>query len=223
MWVSQIRFGVKEGGYDRGHHRYTGQFDKEYVGYNCAGICCDKNKRLFRDNEEGAADGQAADFLILIFGIFSIFGTLSGIEINTAIANIRDLGPAIAGLVGGPVVGLGAGLIGGVHRYLLGGITQIGCSLSTVIAGLAGGLIYHYRKDEFVNIKTSVIFMVLMEAFHMGLNLLIGRPFDQVLNIVESVSLPMIFTNGLGMGIFAFMVQNLIRERDAEAKRAYGE
>ena len=37
------------------------------------------------------------------------------------IANTRDLGPALGGLLGGPVVGIGAGLIGGVQRLAMGG------------------------------------------------------------------------------------------------------
>ncbi|PKM77074.1 MAG: serine/threonine protein phosphatase [Firmicutes bacterium HGW-Firmicutes-15] len=154
--------------------------------------------------------------LILIFGIFSIYGTVSGINIMGAIANVRDLGPAIAGLIGGPLVGIGAGLIGGIHRYTLGGITYIPCSISTVIAGLAGGLIYQYRKGEFVSITGAVVFMALMEAFHMGLALVIVKPFSQILPIIQSVSLPMIFTNALGMGIFAFIIHNLMRERETQ-------
>lgn len=158
-------------------------------------------------------------YLVFVFGVFSIYGTLSGIEINSAIANIRDLGPAIAGLIGGPLVGIGAGLIGGIHRYSMGGLTAIPCSLSTILAGLAGGLIYKYRKNEFINVKVAVIFMSFMEAFHMGLNLLIARPFEQVLVIIQNVSLPMIFTNALGMGIFAFIVQNLINERETQKQK----
>ncbi len=154
--------------------------------------------------------------LIITFGLFSIYGTLSGINIMGAIANIRDLGPAIAGLIGGPLVGIGAGLIGGIHRYTLGGLTYIPCSISTVIAGLAGGLIYQYRKGEFVSITGSVVFMALMEIFHMGLNLVMVRPFNEVLPIIESVYLPMIFTNTLGMGIFAYIIHNLVRERETQ-------
>lgn len=37
-------------------------------------------------------------------------GTLAGVEILGGIANTRDLGPALGGLPGGPVVGVGAGL-----------------------------------------------------------------------------------------------------------------
>jgi sigma-B regulation protein RsbU (phosphoserine phosphatase) len=157
--------------------------------------------------------------LIIVFGLFSIFGTLSGIDINGAIANIRDLGPAIAGLLGGPLVGIGAGLIGGIHRYGLGGITAFPCSISTILAGLVGGLIYYHKKGEFPSIKEAVIFMGLFEAFHMGLNLLIVRPFDQILIIIKSVSLPMIFTGALGMGIFAFVVHNLVKERETQKQK----
>ncbi|MEA4925229.1 MAG: LytS/YhcK type 5TM receptor domain-containing protein [Syntrophomonadaceae bacterium] len=154
--------------------------------------------------------------LILVFGIFSIYGTLSGIQIMGAIANIRDLGPAIAGLIGGPWVGLGAGLIGGLHRHSLGGLTYQSCSLSTVLAGLFGGLIYQFRKGKFVGIFEATLFMALMEVLHMGLALLIVRPFSQVLPVIQSVSLPMIFTNALGMGIFAYIIHNLMREQETQ-------
>lgn len=154
--------------------------------------------------------------LIAVFGLFSIFGTLGGINVMGAIANIRDLGPAIAGLIGGPVAGIGAGLIGGVHRYTMGGLTYIPCSISTVLAGLAGGLIYQFKKGKFVGMTGATVFMVLMEVFHMGLALLIVKPFDTVYPIIRDISLPMILTNSLGMGIFAFIIQNLMRERETQ-------
>ncbi|MDD2511354.1 MAG: SpoIIE family protein phosphatase [Syntrophomonas sp.] len=157
--------------------------------------------------------------LILVFGIFSIFGTLSGININGAIANIRDLGPAIAGLVGGPLVGFGAGLIGGMHRYSLGGLTALPCSAATVLAGLAGGLINQFHKREFITIQGAVIFMAFFEAFHMGLNLLMVKPFDQIYVIIKNVSLPMICTNALGMGIFVFIIHNLVREKETQEQK----
>jgi len=173
--------------------------------------------RFYTDilNKKFTIKNQA--LLILIFGLFSIYGTLSGMNILGAIANIRDLGPAIAGLVGGPLAGLGAGLIGAAHRYPLGGITAVPCALSTIIAGLAGGVIFKLKKDEFIGIYGAVIFAALMESLHMGLVLLVSRPYDQALAIVKQVSLPMILANSLGMAVFAFIVSNLIRERNTEA------
>lgn len=169
--------------------------------------------------KEQAMNWKQRSCLIIIFGLFSIYGTLSGIDILGAIANIRDLGPAIAGLVGGPLVGLGAGLIGGTQRYSMGGLTAVPCSISTILAGLAGGLIYKYNKGELVSIKAAAIFMALFEVFHMGLNLLIVRPFDQIWAIIQNVSLPMICTNGLGMGIFIFIIHNLIKEKETQKQK----
>jgi len=158
--------------------------------------------------------------LILLFGVLSIFGTYGGLKLPSgAIANIRDLGPMVAGLVAGPLVGFGAGLIGGVHRYFLGGFVCIPCSLSTVIAGLMGGAIYRLKKGEFVAIWQAVLFAIFMELLHMGLTLLIAKPYEQALAVVKEVILPMTCANALGMAIFAFIIHNLITERKTAAER----
>lgn len=158
--------------------------------------------------------------LILIFGIFAIYSTYTGIKLPSgAIANIRDLGPIVAGLIGGPVIGLGAGLIGGVHRYFLGGLTQIPCSLATVIAGLAAGMIYKRQKGEFIGIWRATLFAILIESLHMGLILLIARPYSEALQVVKLISLPMILANAVGVAISALIVSNLIKERRAEDRQ----
>jgi sigma-B regulation protein RsbU (phosphoserine phosphatase) len=158
--------------------------------------------------------------MILLFGALSIFGTYGGLQLPSgAIANIRDLGPMVAGLIGGPLVGLGAGLIGGVHRYFLGGFTCIPCSLSTVLSGLLGGAIYRLNHREFVAIWQAVLFAVFMELLHMGLTLLIARPYEEAVATVKEVILPMVGANALGMAIFAFMIQNLIVERKTAAEK----
>jgi sigma-B regulation protein RsbU (phosphoserine phosphatase) len=158
--------------------------------------------------------------MILLFGALSIFGTYGGLQLPSgAIANIRDLGPMVGGLIGGPLVGLGAGLIGGVHRYFLGGFTCVSCSLSTVIAGLLGGAIYRLKRGDFVLVWQAVLFAVFMELLHMGLTLLIARPYEQALGVVKEVILPMTGANALGMAIFAFIIRNLITERRTAAER----
>ena len=161
--------------------------------------------------------------LILLFGALSIFGTYGGINLPSgAIANTRDLGPMVAGLVGGPWIGLGAGLIGGIHRYFLGGFVCIPCALSTVIAGLLGGAIYRLRKGEFVTVWQAILFAIFMECLHTGLVLLIARPYDQALAVAREVILPMNGANALGVAIFALIIRNLITERrTAEEKERY--
>ena len=156
---------------------------------------------------------------ILIFGAVSIFGTYSGIEIFGAIANVRDLGPMIAGLIGGPVIGLGAGLIGGIHRYFLGGFTCVPCSLATVLAGLFGGFIYMLKRGKFIGVPGAVLFAALMESFHMILALILAHPYSEAVKVVEEVSIPMIFANSLGMFFFAYIISNRIRERETAEER----
>lgn len=158
-------------------------------------------------------------YLILFFGILSIYGTLSGVEVLGAPINVRDLGPMVAGIFCGPVVGLGAGLIGGAFRMGMGGFTAASCSLSTVLAGLLGGAIYYAHRGRPVAVKTAVGFAAGMEVLHMGIVLLLAQPFDQALSLVNQVALPMILANAAGMFIFAQLIANLLAERRTEAER----
>lgn len=157
--------------------------------------------------------------MIAAFGAVSIFGTYSGLNIMGAIANVRDLAPMIAGLVGGPWIGLGVGLIGGVHRYFLGGFTAVPCALATILAGVFGGLIYVLNKGKFIGILGAVIFAALMESFHMLLNLLIAQPYSAALTIVQELSGPMILSNSVGMLVFAFIISNLLNEQKTKQER----
>jgi sigma-B regulation protein RsbU (phosphoserine phosphatase) len=175
--------------------------------------------RLFLEILDGHPAFRTQVILVLFFGALSIYGTLSGIEFMGARINVRDLGPMLAGLLGGPLVGLGAGLIGAAHRLTLEGFTVYSCSLATVFAGLFGGLIWMYHKRTFAGITVAVLFAILMEGFHMALTLIMCRPFDQALVVVSTVALPMITANAAGMFVFAFMVENLRNERKMQAER----
>jgi sigma-B regulation protein RsbU (phosphoserine phosphatase) len=88
--------------------------------------------------------------LVVIFGILSIYGLSSGLSVSGATANIRDLGPIIAGLTCGPYVGLGAGLIGGAYRITMGGPNVLAAAAGPVVAGLAAGLVYLANKREII-------------------------------------------------------------------------
>ncbi len=175
--------------------------------------------RRFSEVLDGKLTPKNQGALILIFGAFSVFGTVSGVEIAGVIANVRDLGPMIGGLVGGPLVGLGAGLIGGGYRYLLGGFTGLPCSIATVLAGVFGGAVYLLNQRKFVGIRGAVVFSVFVETFHMLLVLLISEPYSEALMVVRETGIPMIASNSIGMLIFAFMISNLMKERDTAQER----
>jgi sigma-B regulation protein RsbU (phosphoserine phosphatase) len=163
---------------------------------------------------------QLIDYVvfILLFGLFSIFGTYLGIpEKYGAIGNVRDLAPMVAGLVAGPYAGLAVGLIGGTHRLFLGGDTGIPCSLATVLAGLLAGVVYRLNKGKLLEVIPAMAFAAGIELLHGGIILLIARPFTEAVEIVRATTPETIIANMLGMGVSFVILHNIIRtERLAE-------
>ena len=169
--------------------------------------------RLYRQVLDRRLSWQGRVFLIVIFGAFSIWGTLAGVEILGGIANTRDLGPALGGLLGGPIVGLGAGLIGAAQRLTMGGFTAVPCALATVAAGFSGGVVYLLFKRRLAPVWAAMLLALFTESCHMGLTLLMARPYDKALALVSEVIVPMILVNAIGMGVFVLIIRNEERER----------
>jgi sigma-B regulation protein RsbU (phosphoserine phosphatase) len=177
--------------------------------------------RFFLTVLEGHPKVRIQVLLVLIFGALSIYGSIGRVEVLDAITNVRDLGPMVAGLLGGPLVGLGAGLIGAAYRGTLGDFTIIPSMLATILAGFFGGLIWFANGRRFVGITIAVVFAIMMEGLHMLLLLAISHPFAAAVEVVAQVALPIILANAAGVFIFAFIITNreseyhLQRERDA--------
>ncbi len=164
-------------------------------------------------------------WLVGVMGVLSIWGTVSGVDVLGNIANIRNLGPIIAGFVAGPLAGVLAGLIGGVHRYFMGGDSRLPCSIVTVLAGFFAGIVYLANGKKFVGIKKAVIFAAGIEVFHSAMVLLlygVHEPaffanfmadFDMAWEIEKATTLPRVLVVALGVGVFAFIIDNLVRER----------
>ncbi|WP_332629440.1 sensor histidine kinase [Halalkalibacter flavus] len=169
--------------------------------------------------------------VIAIFGLFGIIGTYTGLKINPeqatyfrwvidlgdgeAIANSRVIGVVVAGLLGGWKVGVGAGVIAGAHRYLLGGFTGFACGVSTIIAGAIAGYFYKKKKNtRIISLQTALIVGMLAEAVQMGVILLLARPYDRALLLVQDIGVPMIVANGIGTAIFILIIRNVIQEEE---------
>lgn len=191
-------------------------------------------RRLINSNRVMFKEGF---FLVIFFGLFGILGTYTGIPVQSAqsvvsnyggpvapqqaLANSRVVGVFIAGLLGGPFIGLGAGLLAGVHRYLLGGFTGFSCGLSTAVEGLLAGFIG--RKFGRVYIRPAVAFAAgaLCEGLQMLIILLLARPFAEAVGLVKLIALPMIVSNAAGITIFVLIIQSvLVEEQRAGALQA---
>jgi sigma-B regulation protein RsbU (phosphoserine phosphatase) len=156
--------------------------------------------------------------LIVFFGAVSVYGSLIGIEVFGAIISVRDLGPLVGGLACGPVVGIGAGLIGGAFRFSQDGFTAVACSSAAILAGILGGLV-HLKTGKFPGVKSAVVFAVLFELLHMALTLALSRPYPLALQVVKQAIGPMVLANGAGMLIFAYIITNVIVERETKKER----
>jgi sigma-B regulation protein RsbU (phosphoserine phosphatase) len=167
---------------------------------------------FFRGPLAGKGTIQQILIIAVLFGLLSIFGTYSGLEVLGAKINVRDLGPMIAGLIAGPYAGIGAGLIGGIHRYSLGGVSAVPCSIATILAGTIGGLIYLKYNRRFCGTLIAVTFAVLMECLHMLLQLVMVQPFTVAREIVLTSAVPMIVANGIGMAAFSIIITDYLRK-----------
>lgn len=169
--------------------------------------------------------------LIAIFGLLGILSSYTGIRIDgdaihndgvhtflnedDAIANTRVISTAIAGLFGGPIVGLGAGIISGTHRLFLGGFSAVACGISTILAGLiAGYLGRHFKINRTISYKHILWIGIFVELIQMALILLIAQPFDRAWELVQVIALPMIFMNAFGLFMFSLIIKTAVLEEE---------
>ncbi|ABO51461.1 signal transduction histidine kinase, LytS [Desulforamulus reducens MI-1] len=164
-------------------------------------------------------------YLGVIFGIFGIIGTYTGITVTPrevqnlfpgtlayedAIANSRAIGVMVGGLLGGPLTGLLAGLIAGVHRMSMGGFTDMACGISTVYEGLLAGVIYYKMKQKTLTPGVALMTGLAGEIGQMAIILMVAQPFYKALALVKIIAMPMILANSLGIALFIAIVQTVV-------------
>lgn len=156
----------------------------------------------FRNIVYGKNDWKRVVTLSALFGFLSVIGTEHGIRINDALANTRIVGAVVGGLIGGPVVGFLAGVIGGIHRYSIGGFTAAACALSTVLAGLFGGMVS--AKVNLLRLKWQQVVLVgaVAELIQKAMVLLIARPFAAALELELKIAIPTTIVTIIGLLIF---------------------
>lgn len=151
--------------------------------------------------------------LYLVFSCFSIMGTYFGLPINDAIANTRAIGAVLAGVLGGPFLGVAVGFTAGLHRFSLGGFTAISCGMSTTMEGLLGGLVHlylvrKYRNNLLLSPLVAFLTTLVAEIMQMIIILIVAKPFDEALALVRIIALPMILANSTGAAIFVSIIRD---------------
>lgn len=152
-------------------------------------------------------------FTYIFFSSITIAGSYMGLPIQDALANTRAIGAVIAGLIGGPLMGLSVGFTAGVHRYWMGGFTAGACGLSTTVEGLIGG-VFHYllirqgKGDAIYSYKIAFLATFLSETVQMIIIMLVARPFQEALDLVRVIAIPMTVSNSLGAALFISILRD---------------
>jgi len=159
------------------------------------------------------------------WGALGILMTLMGEPVSGGVANSRTIPILVSGIIGGPLVGTLAGVIAGLHRmffYVGGDLTAFSCGISTIVAGVIGGL--YKKRIDYAKRRFAYGFYlgIFVEFIQMMLILLLARPFDQAYALVEVIFLPMTFLNAFGVLMFLLFIEQIYAENENEkAKMAH--
>ncbi len=167
-------------------------------------------------------------FIGVIYGICSILSTHFGVNYDTMIINIRDIGPLAAGLLFSPTSGLIAGFLGGIERFIagqffgIGSYTRIACSVSTCLAGIVA---YVANKKIFKGDNPSPFFAffigAVMEVFHMYVVFFTHHnDLRMAFRVVSTCAIPMILFTGFGLSLSVGIIQAYTGEGVNLFKRA---
>lgn len=103
--------------------------------------------RTFQDILIGATTMTEKIWLVVVFGLFSVYGQYGAIEAGAMTIPFPDLGPVIAGILGGPIIGACTGAIGGSYALIMGDSAGVPGALTTIISGILPGLcILRWRR-----------------------------------------------------------------------------
>lgn len=171
---------------------------------------------------------------IVVFGFLAIIGTHSGLLIdvqdgvwhldlsrevpialgqNQAVVGFRDTMALVAGLIGGPWVGLGAGVLAGVERYQLGGLAALAGSLATALLGLYAGVIRYVRPGWVASVTGVFGVAMVGTLLHRLMIILLVQPIDIALALSLEVVVPVSIVNCLGCVLFFWIMRDLDRDR----------
>lgn len=145
---------------------------------------------------------------LIIFAAIGLFASYAHVTVNDTPANIRCLIVMISGLFGGPAVGIPVGLISGAYRFTLGGATALPCTISTVLSGVIGSLIFIWNDKKFPKTLHAMVLMFLFTGFDMLIVVVLSPP-DISYPLIQNIYPIMLFASVVGMLLFSIVIKEL--------------
>lgn len=124
----------------------------------------------------------------------------------------------IAGLLGGPYVGLGSGLIVSLYMAYIGGGAWFANSLIHPFAGLMTGWTGQFFSDERVIAPVKALFIGMFPpVLYMGMILMFIPDQEAGIRIVNHIGIPLVLTNAIALAIITMMIRSALKEMEREA------
>lgn len=169
-----------------------------------------------------------------IFGLFAIAGTHLGfvfeqgegfrhgfiwsVKPDQMVISLSLIAVVIAGLLGGPGVGLGAGMIAGIHLGFLGGVGWLANVFVNPMTGLLAGLTGRFFSKARVISPIQALFIgVFPPILHMQILLILYPHHEQMLDFVNVAGLPLVLSNSIAIAVFTAMIGVVLKEQENEA------
>ncbi|WP_242352273.1 MULTISPECIES: sensor histidine kinase [unclassified Anaeromyxobacter] len=162
--------------------------------------------------------------LYLVFSGIAILGNYLGVPVvgGQAIVNARAVGSTLAGLLGGPALGMLVGATAGLHRVTaMTGAAAFPGAVSTTLEGLLGGLVHvalKRRPERLMTPRVAFATTLVGEILHMVIvRYLTQAPPEQAIAIVKAIAGPMVIANPIGAALFMAVLLERQREQDRVA------
>jgi two-component system LytT family sensor kinase len=158
--------------------------------------------------------------LYLVFSGITILGNYLGVPVveGQAIVNARAVGSTLAGLLGGPMLGLLVGATGGIHRVTaMTGAAALAGAIATTLEGLLGGAVHLWLRRNPERLMTPQVAWAVTfvgEIVHMGIVWYGSFPRELGPEIARVITLPMVLANPVGAALFMLVVRERQREHD---------
>jgi len=154
-------------------------------------------------------------FLFFIFSGFATLGSYVGLPIHDAVFNASAIGNVIAGLIGGPVIGLAVGAVSGLFSLFFGQLTLVAVAqgLSAIAQGLLGGMVHLYlqRKNQSEQLfcpSVALLSSLGGAILQLAVLRILVSPTAVAWPMIHSYAFPMIVANALGAALFMTMMRD---------------
>src|SRR5699024_4144275 len=173
----------------------------------------------------------------LIFGLFAIASSHFGIVIqggevvnqnfvltvapNEMMVSLSLIAVVIAGLLGGPLVGLGTGIIAGIDLAFIGGIGWVANMLVNPLTGILAGLAgQFFSKSRVISPVQALFIGVFPPVLQMQILFVLYAQQPFIMEFVNLTGLPLVLTNAIAIAIFTAMIKIVLQEQENEAALA---